>query len=46
MRNNSNHCYALRIRLEKLKQGTWRLVVLARTLLLLAMIVSYYLRRT
>ncbi len=37
-------CYSHRIRLEKLKQKTWRLVILARVLLFLVTLVSYCLR--
>jgi hypothetical protein len=43
--NNNTPCCSHRIRLEKLKQKTWRLVVLARFLVLLAIVVSYCLRR-
>jgi hypothetical protein len=44
--NNKPCCYSHRIRLEKLKQKTWRLVVFARFLLLLATLASYWLRQT
>jgi len=44
MRNNQRR-YSYRIRLEKLKQETWRLVVLARFMLLLVIVISYCLRR-
>lgn len=44
-RSGSNRCYSRRIRLEKLKQKTWRLIVLARVLLILATLVAYYLGR-
>ena len=39
--NNKPTCCLYRIRLEKLKQKTWLLVVLARILFFLAMIVAY-----
>lgn len=47
MKNNygSTRYYFHRVRLEKLKQKTWRLVVLARVLLILATLVTYYIRR-
>jgi hypothetical protein len=38
--------YLYRIRLENLKQKTWRLVVLARVLCFLANLIAYYLRRS
>ncbi len=37
-------CISHRIRLEKLKQETWRLVILARILVFLTLIVSHCLR--
>jgi hypothetical protein len=40
-----NRYYFYRIRLEKLKHKTWRLVVYARILLFLVIVVSYCLRR-
>jgi len=43
--NNSNRCWSYRIRLEKLKQQTVKLVIISRLLFLLALIVSYCLRR-
>ncbi|MDR3606089.1 MAG: hypothetical protein P4M08_01765 [Oligoflexia bacterium] len=45
MKHNTNQYYAYRIRLEKLKQKTWRLVVLSKFLLLLALLVTHYLER-
>jgi hypothetical protein len=41
--NNNYSYYTYRIRLEKLKQKTWRLIVLARVLLLLILVISHYL---
>lgn len=39
--SNKSSYYSYRIRLEKLKQKTWFLVVLARLLFFLAAIVTY-----
>jgi hypothetical protein len=44
--NSTKKYYSYRIRLEKLKHKTWRLVVYARILLFLVIVVSYCLRRT
>jgi len=42
-RKNSPNCYyTYRIRLEKLKQETWQLIVIARVLLFLAAIVHHF----
>jgi len=38
--------YLYRIRLEKLKQKTWYLVVLARFLVFLAALVTHYFRQS
>jgi hypothetical protein len=46
MKNNKKYCCSHRIELEKLKQKTWRLFVLARFLVFLAILASYCLRRT
>jgi hypothetical protein len=43
---NNNPYYSYRIRLEKLKQKTWMLVVLARFLVVLALVVTYCLRQS
>lgn len=43
MGNKTSYC-SYRIRLEKLKQKTWCLVILARFLLFLVILVSYYVR--
>ena len=43
MRHNRT-CYAYRIQLEKLKQKTWRLIILARLLLILACLIAHCLR--
>ena len=45
MKRNSKNCCTHRIRLEKLKQKTWRLVVAARVLVFLSLLLSYYCRR-
>jgi hypothetical protein len=42
MHNNQEY-YAYRIRLEKLKQKTWRLVLIAKLILLLIMVIDRYL---
>jgi hypothetical protein len=39
----NNQYYSYRIRLEKLKQKTWRLVVMARLILLLIIVIDHYL---
>jgi hypothetical protein len=46
MRRNSPNYYTRRINLEKMKQKTWFLVVLARFLFFLAILASHYLRRS
>jgi len=38
-----NNQYAYRIRLEKLKQKTWRLIILARIILFLSLVIVRYL---
>lgn len=45
MRKNNNRCYSLRVKLEKLKQKTWVLIVLARFLLFLVTLADHYLRQ-
>lgn len=40
MKNNTS-CYSYRIRLEKLKQRTWLLIILARSLPFLAVIIDH-----
>jgi hypothetical protein len=44
-KDGSTRYYSYRIRLEKLKQKTWYLIVLARLLLFLALVIAHYLRR-
>jgi hypothetical protein len=39
--NNSKRYYLYRIKLEKLKQKTWTLIVVARALFLLAIVIDY-----
>ncbi len=39
MKNSITRYYSYRIRLEKLKQKTWRLVILAKLLVFLALVV-------
>jgi len=46
MKNGTNKYYSYRIQLEKLKQKTWLLVVLAKLLFFLANLVTSYLRQT
>jgi hypothetical protein len=43
--NNNKRYYSYRLRLEKLKQETWILIVLARLLVFLVSLVSDYLRQ-
>lgn len=45
MKRNSPNYYSLRIKLEKLKQKTWLLVILARILIFLVNLAYDYLRR-
>ena len=45
MKNSSKHCYSLRIKLEKLKQKTCFILVLARFLVFLVAVVESYLRQ-
>jgi hypothetical protein len=40
---NNTEYYSFRIRLEKLKQKTWQLVVIARLILLLILVINHYL---
>ena len=44
MKHNTTKCYVYRIQLEKLKQKTWRLVILARIVLFLVIVATYCLR--
>lgn len=44
--NDCPRYYLLRIKLEKLKQVTWILIVLAKLLPFLAALVAYYTRRS
>ncbi len=46
MKNNLTRYYSYRIRLEKLKQRTWVLIMLARLLGFFLILASYYLQRT
>ena len=43
--NKNNRHYSLRIKLEKLKQTTWLLVILARVLVFLVNLAYDYLKR-
>lgn len=42
--STNNRYWAYRLALEKLKQRTWLLVILARSLLFLVILASYYLK--
>jgi hypothetical protein len=46
MKSNRKHYYSHRMQLEKTKQKTWVLVIVARTLFFLAMLVTCYLRHS
>jgi hypothetical protein len=46
MNKTSPRYYSYRIRLEKLKQKTWVLVIVARALLFLVTLGTYYLGRS
>jgi hypothetical protein len=44
--SKTSRYYSYRIRLEKLKQKTWVLIVFSRVLFFLALLVNCYLRRS
>ncbi len=48
MKNNTKYYsyYSFRIKLEKLKQKTWLLIVLAKALVFLVNLIYWYLRQT
>jgi hypothetical protein len=46
MNSNVTRYYSYRIRLEKLKQKTWTLIVIARLLFFLAILVVHYLKQS
>lgn len=43
--NRNTRYYSYRIRLEKLQQRKWLLIVFAKALFFLAILISYYLRQ-